>query len=207
MGTPAQSRRYRFGLFEADPAAGELLRQGVRVRVQDQPFRLLTILLERPGEVVPREEVRERLWPADTYVEFDGSLKAALKRLREALGDSAENPIFIETLPKRGYRFIAPVAAEDEPPMAEAQGLSVETQVPPQRVRCRGRRSADAITVASPAVDLRYLSDCGFARRWTVLVPCPVPPECGLFRQRRAASGPQVRRGPGISQRLRTGRR
>lgn len=87
MGAPAQSKRYRFGLFEADTAGGELLRQGVRVRVQDQPFRLLTILLERPGEVVSREEIRQRLWLADTYVEFDGSLKSALKRLREALGD------------------------------------------------------------------------------------------------------------------------
>ncbi len=115
MQAPAPPKRYRFGLFEADPSSGELLRQGVRIRVQDQPFRLLVILLERPGEVVSREELREKLWPADTYVEFDGSLKAALKRLRAALGDSAENPIFIETLPKRGYRFLAPVAIEDEP--------------------------------------------------------------------------------------------
>lgn len=131
MGAPTQSKRYRFGRFEADPASGELLRQGVRVRVQDQPFRLLTILLERAGEVVSREEVREKLWPSDTYVEFDGSLKAALKRLREALGDSAENPIFIETLPKRGYRFLAPVAVEDERPPLEAQEPVVEVRVPP----------------------------------------------------------------------------
>jgi DNA-binding winged helix-turn-helix (wHTH) protein/tetratricopeptide (TPR) repeat protein len=108
-------RKYRFGLFESDSAKGELVRQGVRVRLQDQPFRLLTILLERAGEVVSREELRQNLWPADTYVEFDGSLNAALKRLRAALGDPADNPIFIETLPKRGYRFIAPVAVEEEP--------------------------------------------------------------------------------------------
>ncbi len=115
MHTPANSKRnYRFGLFETNPANGELLRQGVRVRLQDQPFRLLTILLEHAGEVVSRDELRQKLWPADTYVEFDGSLNAALKRLRAALGDSAENPIFIETLPKRGYRFIAPVAFEEE---------------------------------------------------------------------------------------------
>jgi len=112
MHTPTNSKRsYRFGLFEVDLANGELLRQGVRVRLQDLPFRLLTILLERNGEVVSREELRQKLWPADTYVEFDGSLNAALKRLRAALGDPAENPIFIETLPKRGYRFIAPVSA------------------------------------------------------------------------------------------------
>src|SRR5579863_9740736 len=102
-------RYYRFGQFQLDLANRELLRQGVRVRLQDQPFRLLTILLERAGEVVSREELRQRLWPADTYVEFDGSLNAALKRLRAALGDAADNPIFIETIPKRGYRFIAPV--------------------------------------------------------------------------------------------------
>jgi DNA-binding winged helix-turn-helix (wHTH) protein/tetratricopeptide (TPR) repeat protein len=114
MRAPVQSKRsYRFGLFEADLVSGELRRQGVRVRLQDQPFRVLTILLEYAGEVVPREELRQRLWPADTYVEFDGSLNAALKRLRSALGDSADNPIFIETLPKRGYRFIAPVAVEE----------------------------------------------------------------------------------------------
>jgi len=107
-------RKYRFGLFEADLASGELVLQGVRVRLPDQPFRLLTIVLERPGEVVSRDELRQKLWPADTYVEFDGSLNAALKRLRAALGDSADNPIFIETVPKRGYRFIAPVVVEDE---------------------------------------------------------------------------------------------
>src|SRR5580693_2260184 len=116
----AQSKRsYRFGLFEVEVASGELLRQGVRVRLQDQPFRVLTILLERAGEVVPREELRQKLWPADTYVEFDGSLNAALKRLRAALGDPADNPIFIETLPKRGYRFIAPVTSEVDTEVAE----------------------------------------------------------------------------------------
>jgi len=116
MQTTANSRRsYRFGLFEAHSINGELLRQGMRVRLQDQPFRLLTVLLEHAGEVVSREELRQQLWPADTYVEFDGSLNAALKRLRAALGDPAENPVFIETVPKRGYRFIAPVTVEEKP--------------------------------------------------------------------------------------------
>jgi DNA-binding winged helix-turn-helix (wHTH) protein len=78
-------RKYRFGLFESDSAKGELLRQGVRVRLQDQPFRVLTILLERAGEVVSRDDLRQTLWPANTYVEFDGSLNAALKRLRSAI--------------------------------------------------------------------------------------------------------------------------
>ena len=111
----AQSKRsYRFGLFEADVTSGELLRQGVRVRLQDQPFRVLAILLERAGQIVPREELRQKLWPADTYVEFDGSLNAVLKKLRSALGDPADNPIFIETVPKRGYRFIAPITCEQD---------------------------------------------------------------------------------------------
>lgn len=118
----AQSKRsYRFGLFEADVTSGELLRQGVRVRLQDQPFRVLAILLERAGQIVPREELRQKLWPADTYVEFDGSLNAVLKKLRSALGDPADNPIFIETVPKRGYRFIAPITCEQD---TEAVGVA-----------------------------------------------------------------------------------
>ena len=115
MNVVLSKRIYRFGLFEADPESGKLLRGGVRVKLQDQPFRVLCLLLERAGEVVPREQLRQALWPADTYVEFDGSLNAALKRLRYALGDPAENPVFIETLPKRGYRFVAPVTVKQTP--------------------------------------------------------------------------------------------
>jgi eukaryotic-like serine/threonine-protein kinase len=113
MDTSVQSRRvYRFGLFEADANSGELLRRGTRVKLQDQPFRLLVVLLGHAGEVVSREQLRQQIWPSDTYVEFDGSLNNTLKKLRYALGDSPENPTFIETIPKRGYRFIAPVTAE-----------------------------------------------------------------------------------------------
>jgi len=99
----------RFGLFEADLQSGELSRQGTKVRLQEQPFQILTLLLEKPCEVVTRAELRARLWPSDTFVDFDHGLNAAVKRLRDALGDSAENPRFIETLARRGYRFIAPV--------------------------------------------------------------------------------------------------
>src|SRR6185437_2503610 len=102
---------YRFGIFEADPANARLMRNGIRVRLQDQPFRVLDLLLERAGQVVSREELRAPLWPAGPFVDFDGSLNAALKRLRTALGDDADNPRFIETVPKRGYRFLAPVVA------------------------------------------------------------------------------------------------
>ena len=106
--TPTR-RLYRFGLFEADLDFGTLTRQGSPVRLQEQPFRILALLLESPGEVLTREELRKRIWPEGTYVEFDGSLNTALMKLRAALNDSAENPIFIETVPRKGYRFIAPV--------------------------------------------------------------------------------------------------
>ena len=101
----------RFGTFEADLRAGELRRNGVKIRLQEQPFQVLAMLLERPGKIVTREELRSRLWPADTFVDFDHGLNAAVKRLRDALGDSAENPRFIETLARRGYRLLAPVNA------------------------------------------------------------------------------------------------
>ncbi len=106
---PANATTVRFGVFEVDLRSGELRRNGVRVRLQEQPFQVLVSLLERPGEVVTREELRRRLWPADTFVDFEHSLNAAVKRLREALGDSADNPRFVETLPRHGYRLMVPV--------------------------------------------------------------------------------------------------
>ncbi len=105
--------RFRFGLFEADAASGELRKSGIRIRLQAQPFRVLICLLERPGEVVTRDEIQQRLWGNDTIVDFDHSLGTAINKLREALGDSAENPRFIETLARRGYRFIAPVTVTE----------------------------------------------------------------------------------------------
>jgi DNA-binding winged helix-turn-helix (wHTH) protein/TolB-like protein len=121
MEAPVLPKRvYRFGLFQVDPDGGKLLRQGVPVRLQEQPLRVLCLLLERRGEIVTREELRQSLWPEGTFVEFDGSLNAALKRLRFALGDDADNPIFIETVPKRGYRFIAPVEREHRSEITEA---------------------------------------------------------------------------------------
>ena len=103
---PARSP-VRFGDFEADTDAAELRKQGVKVRLQDQPFQVLKILVERPGKVVSRDELRRQIWPADTFVDFEQGLNNAIKRLREALGDSPENPQFIETIPRRGYRFVA----------------------------------------------------------------------------------------------------
>lgn len=117
--TPAQeASRYRFGLFEVDSRSGELRKQGTRLPVRGRPIDILLLLLDRPGEVVTRTDLRTRLWPADTFVDFDHGLHSAVNRLREALGDSADNPRFIETLPRKGYRFIAPVTAVKREPVA-----------------------------------------------------------------------------------------
>jgi DNA-binding winged helix-turn-helix (wHTH) protein/predicted Zn-dependent protease len=102
-------RVVRFGLFEANLSEGLLTKSGIRIKLQDQPFRILTMLLERPGEVVGRDEIRKKLWPEDTFVEFDDGLNTAIRKLRFALSDSADNPRFVETVPRRGYRFLAPV--------------------------------------------------------------------------------------------------
>jgi TolB-like protein/DNA-binding winged helix-turn-helix (wHTH) protein/tetratricopeptide (TPR) repeat protein len=115
----------RFATFEVDPHAGELRRDGSRVKLQEQPFQVLLALLERPGDVVTRQELRTKLWPADTFVDFDHSLNAAVKRLRDALGDTAENPRFIETLARRGYRFLVPLQGQAVTPV-----LSTSTPVP-----------------------------------------------------------------------------
>jgi TolB-like protein/DNA-binding winged helix-turn-helix (wHTH) protein len=114
MATPMLSSRVRFGVFEVDLRAGELRKQGIKIKLHDQPFKLLAVLLERPGEVVTREQICQRLWPADTFVDWDTGLNSAVKKLRDALGDSAEIPRFIETLPRRGYRLIVPVVPGEQ---------------------------------------------------------------------------------------------
>jgi TolB-like protein/DNA-binding winged helix-turn-helix (wHTH) protein len=111
----------QFGTFEADLRSGELRKQGKRIKIQEQPFHVLTVLLRRPGEVVTREELRNQNWPPDTFVDFDNSLNTAINKLRDALGDSADSPRFIETLPRRGYRFIGAVNGAGQPQVAEAK--------------------------------------------------------------------------------------
>ncbi len=111
-------RKFRFGPFEADPDTGELRKNGRRVRLQEKSFQVLLALLEQRGMLVNREGLRDRLWAADTFVDFDNGLNTAVSKLREALGDSAETPRFIETLARRGYRFIAQVEEFGEPPAA-----------------------------------------------------------------------------------------
>jgi DNA-binding winged helix-turn-helix (wHTH) protein len=111
MGIPAKSPRVlRFGVFEVDLQACELRKAGLKVKLQVQPFQVLVALLERPGEVVTRDDLRQRLWPTGTFVDFDHSLNSAIKKLRLALGDDSESPRYIETLHRRGYRLIVPVA-------------------------------------------------------------------------------------------------
>src|SRR6267378_7968348 len=125
MALEARSRPIlRFATFEVDLRAGELRKQGARIKIQEQLFHVLTAPLQRPGEVVTREELRSQNWPADTFVDFDNSLNTAINKLREALGDSADNPRFIETLPRRGYRFIAPVTRVDGTTRGTATGVS-----------------------------------------------------------------------------------
>ena len=108
-GSTRPSGVVRFGVFEVDVRAGELRKHGMKIKLQEKPFQILTLLLEHPGEVVTREQLRQKLWPADTFVDFDRSLNTGVRKLREALSDSAENPRFVETLPRRGYRFLAPI--------------------------------------------------------------------------------------------------
>jgi len=124
-GPQSNSRITRFGVFELDLSAGELRKNGVKVRLQEQPFQVLAVLLERAGEVVSREELRQKLWPSDTFVDFDHSVNTAINKVREVLGDSASVPRYVETLPRRGYRFIAPVQTE------AAQTETAQTGTPP----------------------------------------------------------------------------
>ena len=109
MAESGQVRRYRFGTFEADTATGELRRQGIRIKLNAQPFQVLIMLLERPGEVLTRDEIARALWSDGTFVDYDHGVNSALNRIRDALGDTANNPRYVETLARRGYRFVAPV--------------------------------------------------------------------------------------------------
>src|SRR6266567_3370580 len=125
MTEPRPDRRYRFGVFEADATTGELRRQGIRIKLNAQPFQVLFMLLERPGEVLTREEIARELWPEGTFVDSEHGVNSAINRIREALGDTASNPRFVETLARRGYRFVAPVekivvGEESSPPVPES---------------------------------------------------------------------------------------
>lgn len=128
------ARRYRFGVFEVDSTTGELRRKGVRIKLHSQPFQVLFMLLERPGEMLTREEICRELWPEGTFVDYEHGVNSAVNRLREALGDKASNPRFVETLARRGYRFIAPVeriALEQASTMAMVDQVSEQLPIVP----------------------------------------------------------------------------
>jgi cholera toxin transcriptional activator len=155
MTNPQPARRYRFGVFEADAATGELRRQGVRMKLHAQPFQVLLLLVERSGELLTREEISRELWPDGTYVDYEHGVNSAVNRLREALGDTAGSPRFVETLARRGYRFIAPVeriGANENPrpgamPGATVSALGSSEQTAPAaqpRSRLRSRILASA---------------------------------------------------------------
>lgn len=149
MNLPPAGTLFRFGVFEADSATGELRRKGVRVRLHAQPFQLLILMLQRPGELLTREEISRELWPDGTFVDFEHGVNSAVNRLREALGDKAANPRFVETLARRGYRFIAPV--ERVGPSAEGE-MGAEVFTPETTVA-----EAEVIAVGEPAALLDRL--------------------------------------------------
>lgn len=133
------SRLLRFGVFELDLRSGDLRKAGARLNLPDQPLQILSALLERPGELITRDELRQRLWPIDTFVDFEHGLNAAVKRLRDTLGDSADTPRFVETVPRRGYRFIYPIVGSEPTPAqvslqlpegpADLEGAALDRQV------------------------------------------------------------------------------
>jgi DNA-binding winged helix-turn-helix (wHTH) protein len=147
VGTPARTV-YRFGPFEADTSSGELLKQGKRVRLQEQPFRLLIVLIEHAGEVVSKAEIQNQIWDGNTFVDFDSSLRVAVGKLREALGDDAGSPHYIESIPKRGYRFLGQVVlpvvahAEDreEHTPACSEGANARAGLPRRSIRGAANR-------------------------------------------------------------------
>ena len=130
MPETGSQRVVRFGAFEADLVSGELRKNGIRIRLQEKPFQVLALLLERAGQMVGREELRDRLWPGDTFVDFDHGLNTAVNKLREALSDTAANPRFVQTVARRGYRFIAPVQELEVVGSAAANNNGAEVSQP-----------------------------------------------------------------------------
>ena len=158
---PHTVRVFRFGPFAVDARTGELSQAGQRTPLRDQPLHLLLALLERPGELVTRDELTRRLWPADTFVDFDRGLNKAMNHLRDALGDSADHPRFIETLPRKGYRFIAPVSLDADNHESAAE------PAPPGRANSRVWLAVTAACLAA-AVVTAIAVDAGGIRRWIV---------------------------------------
>jgi TolB-like protein/DNA-binding winged helix-turn-helix (wHTH) protein/Flp pilus assembly protein TadD len=155
MATPTSSKRVCFDVFEADLRSGELRKQGIKIKLHHQPFQVLTMLLQHPGEVVTREELKSKLWPFDTFVDFDVGLNSAVKKLRDALGDSAEMPRYVETLPRLGYRFIGSLGDASSSRGEHAPGFP-------------GRVVVEQSAAASEAVVTEVPALSGVSRRWTL---------------------------------------
>ena len=180
----------RFGIFEIDLRSGTLRRNGVKIRLPEQSFQVLAKLLERPGAVVSREEIRQQLWPDNTFVDFDNSINAAVNRLREALGDSAANPRFIDTLPRRGYSFIAPVHGSSSEPTPAGKVEAPTGELGTGTVLRNGTRAivlaaAAGLGLACTAAVLWRLHPFQKERR---LPPRPIPrsPSAGTCVTRRS---------------------
>ena len=166
--SPPLQQLIRFGVFEVDLRAGELRKQGVKVKLQEQPLKLLQFLLENPGQIVSREELRSRIWPADTFVEFDHGLYSAIAKLRDALGDSPESPRFIETVARRGYRFIAPVTITNRVPDTQIHHETDKTPTKPARLDVRRLITSVVAGLVGAALLLTIVVafDIAGAREW-----------------------------------------
>ena len=168
----ASGRVVYFGVFEADLSTGELRKSGAKIRLQEQPFQILAALLERPGEVVTREDLRARIWNADTFVDFDHSLNTAMNKLRDALDDSAANPRFVETLARRGYRFIAPVRWDDASVSKPSQPVADQTapEVRSFDAKSGATGAVDAAAVTTQPESELPVVDRAWSRTWFALL-------------------------------------
>jgi|SRR5215472_12368191 len=176
--SPNQRQLVKFGVFEVDLAAGEIRKAGMRQKLAPQPFQVLQALLERPQEVVTREEFRERIWPDNTFVDYELALKKAINRLREVLGDSAENPRFIETVPRRGYRFIGSLTP---PESLKDKSLNIR-----EEQRGNGHEAPGQLQVHGNHLDLETAEQCLLCERclaWRAHAPSPYPGGSGGLRR------------------------
>jgi len=198
MAGPARVPRViRFGLFEADFSAGELRKNGLKVKLQDRPFEILSILLERPGELISREEFRQRLWPADTFVDFDHSLNASINKLRQALDDMAGNPRFVATVGRRGYSFIPPVEALNEEPAGTLVTNGESTGGTPAHKKSRiSRLGIGALAAAVAAAALALFPRSSPAPRVKRIIQLTHEREVSLSEL--VTDGPRVYFGAGI---------
>ena len=171
MASPAKPNIVNFGAYEFSPYSGELRKEGMRVRMEGQPLAILQVLLDRPGELVTREELRKKLWPENTFVDFEHSLNSAVKRLRAALNDSADQPHYIETLARRGYRFIAPVHTVGAEITVAASAVAPTLPATEARSAVGGRRLW-LIGIAGCVVAVVALS----GRQWRHRMTAPAAP-------------------------------